>query len=268
MQIVDYHIIRKIAEGAHASVYMVENIALEQVRALKVLKEDSYFRRLTIEARILAGLKHPNVIEVYRLGKTEGGTGYIEMEFVDGQSLRDLLNKQGKLSVERTISITKEVCKALSAAHEHKYVLEGKKLKGVIHRDIKPENILISKKGTVKLADFGIAKPVDYNSITTTNTFMGSLEYLSPEQISGEEELDFRTDIYSLGLVMYEMLTGNMAYQNEDMIKVINNKEENRYVRLDKAALPANLVKIVDKAMHANRNKRYKSVKRLLKRLI
>ncbi|KAA5545607.1 serine/threonine protein kinase [Roseiconus nitratireducens] len=200
-------IIGLLGAGGMGAVYKARQKGLDRFVALKVLPEEfdhdvKFALRFTREARTLAKLSHPNIVSVFEFGKVQD-TFYFLMEFVDGPTLRDVVHG-GELSPEQALAIVPHLCDALQFAHD----------KGVIHRDIKPENILISKDGTVKIADFGLARilgnELQQTALTGTHQVMGTPRYMAPEQFEGTRSVDHRADIYSLGVVFYEMLTGEL----------------------------------------------------------
>ena len=193
-----YEIIEKIGSGGMASVYRAKDQRLNRFVAVKILKneysEDTKFvTKFRQEAQAVASMSHPNVVGVYDVGE-EDGMYYIVMEYVDGITLKKYIEKKGKLSVREAVGITLQIAAGLEAAHSN----------NIVHRDIKPQNILISKDGTAKVTDFGIAKAASSNTITANA--MGSVHYISPEQARGGFS-DEKSDIYSLGVTMYEMLS-------------------------------------------------------------
>ena len=200
-------IIELLGAGGMGAVYKVRQQGLDRIVALKILPEEfahdvKFALRFTREARTLAKLNHPNIVSVFEFGKVED-THYFLMEFVDGSTLRDVV-RSGQLSPEHALAIVPHLCDALQFAHD----------KGVIHRDIKPENILIAKDGTVKIADFGLSRILENGNqssmLTGTHQVMGTPRYMAPEQLEGARGVDHRADIYSLGVVFYEMLTGEL----------------------------------------------------------
>ena len=200
-------IIELIGAGGMGAVYKARQEGLDRVVALKILPEEfghdvKFALRFTREARTLAKLNHPNIVSVYEFGDTEG-TYYFLMEYVDGSTLRDIVNAQ-QLTPESALAIVPHLCDALQYAHD----------KGVVHRDIKPENILMSVDGSVKIADFGLSRLLGTEnqqySLTATHQVMGTPRYMAPEQLEGAPSVDHRADIYSLGVVIYEMLTGEL----------------------------------------------------------
>jgi predicted Ser/Thr protein kinase len=232
-------IVEVLGQGGMGVVYKARQPGLDRFVALKILsldagKDPSFAQRFALEARSLARLNHPNIIGVYDFGQT-GGLYYFIMEYVDGTNLREMIKK---LTPKEALAIVPKVCEALQFAHDE----------GIVHRDIKPENILIDKKGRVKMADFGLAKllgktPSDYR-LTATQTVMGTPHYMAPEQLERPQEVDHRADIYSLGVVLYEMLTGELPLGrfappsakaqidvrlDEVVLRTLENKPERRY---------------------------------------
>ncbi|MDO5577177.1 MAG: serine/threonine-protein kinase, partial [Fibrobacter sp.] len=182
-------VILQIGEGGSAKVYKVWHEGLEVVRAVKVLKQytnrEAKERFLT-EAKILADIHHPNIIEIHNIGLIDQLFPFIEMEYVDGISIKSLLKQKGKLPLEVALSIAYFICQALHYAHNKDYTLYGKVYDGLIHRDIKPDNIFFSKNGIIKLMDFGIARPQEASLHTVGAKIMGTMVYLSPEQLNGK----------------------------------------------------------------------------------
>ena len=200
--------IELVGQGGMGVVYKARQKQLDRMVALKILPDakaesEAFAERFMREARSLAKLNHPNIVTVYDFGHTESGLYYFIMEFVEGTDLRDVI-EAGNLSPGEALAIIPQICEALQYAHEE----------GVVHRDIKPENILMDKKGRVKIADFGIAKlldrPDDQFTLTQAGHKMGTPHYMAPEQIEHPHDVDHRADIYSLGVVFYEMLTGEL----------------------------------------------------------
>src|SRR5579862_5505459 len=200
-------ILSLIGKGGMGAVYRARQPALDRIVALKILPPQvatgsNFVERFNREARALAKLNHPNIVAVYEFGQA-GGLSYFIMEYVDGANLREL-ERTGKLSPREALQIVPQICEALQFAHDE----------GIVHRDVKPENILLDRKGRVKIADFSLAKllgltPADFR-LTATNQVMGTPHYMAPEQIDRPLEVDHRADIYSLGVVFYEMLTGEL----------------------------------------------------------
>lgn len=204
-----------IAYGGMARVYKGTDLTLARTVAVKVLSEDlsrdpSFLLRFRREAQAAAALTHPNIVAVYDTG-AEAGVHYIVMEYVEGSTLAQVLAEQGPLSPDRAAAIGSDVARALSAAHA----------KGIVHRDVKPGNIMIAKDGFVKVMDFGIAKAATSGALTQVGSILGTVAYLSPEQARGEE-VDSRSDIYSLGAMIYQMLTGRAPLAAETLMEMVH----------------------------------------------
>ena len=201
-------IIELLGQGGMGAVYKAKQKQLDRFVALKILppevgQDPAFAERFTREARSLAKLNHPEIITVYDFGHTEDGLYYFLMEYVDGTNLRDII-EAGELTSDQALAIVPRICEALHYAHK----------KGIVHRDIKPENILLDTEGNVKIADFGLARlldrPTSDYTLTQSGQRMGTPHYMAPEQIEHPQEVDHRADIYSLGVVFYEMLTGEL----------------------------------------------------------
>lgn len=264
-------ILELVAEGGMANVYKVWHEGLEVVRAIKILKpgfNEETKQRLHTEAKISAHLHHPNIVEIYSVNFWKDAVPYIEMEYIDGFSLKDLLKYQKKAHFTFAVSIAYFVCNALNYAHNQVFTLYGKTYQGVVHRDIKPANILISRSGIVKLADFGIAKPSEISIHTVGQKVMGTFSYLCPEQLNGDP-LDYRCDIYSLGTVIYEIITGVKAYPQKIMSELIQKKMLNEYRSVNDfgADIPRQLCAIINKCMELRKEKRYSTAPELAEAL-
>ncbi|MBI5685202.1 MAG: DUF1080 domain-containing protein [Verrucomicrobia bacterium] len=261
-----YEIIAKLGQGGMGAVYKARQTKLDRLAALKIMASDlasdpDFVARFRREAAAAANLSHPNVVQVYSAGESEG-THYIAMEFVDGQTLRDHIAQHGRLDPREAIAITVYVAEALQ------YAWNRAKL---IHRDIKPENIFLSKAGEVKVGDLGLAKTVggQTTSLTQTGTAMGSPHYISPEQATGAKEMDFRTDIYSLGGTLYHMLTGQTPYSGDSsmvvMMKHVNDPPPAIFKVWPQCPMPLGL--LVGKMLAKNRNSRPASYEELIEQL-
>ena len=203
-----------VGEGGMASVYRARDTVLERQVAIKVLHEQyssdpEYVERFRREARAIARLSHPNIVTVIDRGEFEG-CQFIVFEHVPGETLKDVIRREGPLPVERAVALTHQIARALGFAHEL----------GIVHRDVKPQNVLIDQEGTAKVTDFGIARALDVDEgLTESGTVLGTSDYVAPEQASGEQ-VDERTDQYSLGVVLYELLTGEVPYPGSNPMAV------------------------------------------------
>ena len=213
-----YQLTRVVGSGGMATIYAAIDLRLDRQVAVKVMhshlaQDEQFVSRFIREAKAAASLSHPNIVAVLDQGWNQGGAPcvFIVMELIEGATLRDYIIEQGALSTERALSIITPVASALAAAHKL----------GIVHRDIKPENILVSKEGRIKIADFGLARGALLGNTMTaeSSVILGSVSYLSPEQVQ-RGVADARSDIYSLGIVLFEILTGQKPYQGEDPVQV------------------------------------------------
>ncbi|MBO4396472.1 MAG: Stk1 family PASTA domain-containing Ser/Thr kinase [Eubacterium sp.] len=252
-----YEILEKVGTGGMADVYRAKDHRLNRSVALKILKteysEDTKFvSKFRQEAQAVAAITHPNIVSVYDVGEEEG-MHYIVMEFVDGITLKRYIEQKGKLKVKEAVGIALQIAAGLDAAHAH----------NIIHRDIKPQNILISRDGTAKVSDFGIAKAASSNTITANA--MGSVHYISPEQARGGFS-DEKSDIYSLGVTLYEMLSGTMPFTGESAVAVAlaHIQEDATPLAAIDATIPKGLSNIVAKCMQKKTEMRYASAADLI----
>lgn len=247
-----YELIEVIGEGGMAKVFKARCRILDRIVAVKILKEEysrdkNFVEKFKSEALSAARLTHPNIVNVYDVGQ-ENDVYYIVMEYVEGQTLKDVIRRQAPLPVDRAVDIAIMICDGIHHAHE----------KGIIHRDIKPHNILITEHGMVKVADFGIARAMSNATITYGNNIVGSVHYISPEQAKGDP-INRTTDIYSVGCVLFEMLTGRVPFDAESPITVAlkHIHDEPPSLRTLNSTVPASLEAIVNKAIQKNPAHRY-----------
>ncbi|MDE7178521.1 MAG: Stk1 family PASTA domain-containing Ser/Thr kinase [Lachnospiraceae bacterium] len=252
-----YEILEKIGTGGMSDVYKAKDHKLNRFVAVKVLKQEfsenaNFVSKFRIEAQAAAGLMHPNIVNVYDVGE-EGENHYIVMELVDGITLKKYIEKKARLSVKEAVSIAIQVSMGIEAAHNNH----------IIHRDIKPQNIIISKEGKVKVTDFGIAKAATSNTITSN--VMGSVHYTSPEQARGGYS-DEKSDIYSLGVTMFEMLTGRVPFNGETTVAIAikHIQEEFPSPREYVAEIPVCVEQIVFKCCQKSPDRRYQSMSELI----
>jgi dienelactone hydrolase/predicted Ser/Thr protein kinase len=256
-----YKIIDEVGAGGMGIVYKAEDLKLKRTVALKFLPpqlaEFTELReRFLIEAQAAAALSHPNICVIHEVGEAEDRP-YIAMEYVEGETLRDRV-KKGPLKPEEALDIVTQVAAGLSEAHG----------KGIIHRDIKSANIMVTGKGQAKVMDFGLAKLRGGSSLTKSQTTLGTVAYMSPEQARGDE-LDQRTDLWSLGVVLYEMLTGELPFRGDRDLSVIHSiiHEEPKPLKQQKPPVPEELQQVVARALRKNRDSRYSSAGDMLKDL-
>jgi len=258
-----YELVEKIGEGGMAVVYKAKDRLLNRYVAIKILrpefaKDEKFLENFKKESQAAAGLSHPNIVNVYDVGR-EGNIHFIVMELIVGKSLSQIIEEKGKLDYKEAISIASQVASALSLAHKNQ----------IIHRDVKPHNILITESGTAKLADFGIARAVSKESIAEgSDKIMGSVHYFSPEQARGSY-VDERSDIYSLGIVLYEMLTGKVPFDGDNPISIALMHINNTVPPVSEtvAGLPPQLERVISKATDKYQTNRYKSADELIEEL-
>ncbi len=250
-----YEIVEKIGTGGMAAVYRANDLKLDRSVTVKVLKEEytedgDFKERFKIEAKAAAKLSHPNIVNVYDVGE-DSGVYYIVMEYVHGDTLKQVILNSAPLDNIATLSVAIQMASALSHAHKN----------GVIHRDIKPHNILVSVDGTIKITDFGIARASDVTTATTVSNALGSVYYLSPEQARGGY-VDYKSDIYSLGITMYEMITGKVPYDGETSVAIALKHLNDTLPDIRKFNPNASevLQKIIKKATEKKKDDRYANV--------
>ena len=253
-----YEIIKLIGEGGMANVYLAYDTILERNVAVKVLRGDladdeKFVRRFQREALSASSLNHPNIVEMYDVGE-DNGNFYIVMEYIDGKTLKQLIKKRGHLQVSEAIDIMLQLTDGLATAHDSY----------IIHRDIKPQNIMILEDGLVKITDFGIAMAINAADLTQTNSVMGSVHYLPPEQAAGKGST-IKSDIYSLGILFYEMLAGTMPFRGETAVEIAlkHIKDPMPSIKKVNNKVPQSVENIILKCTAKNPKNRYNNVKEL-----
>ena len=253
-----YEIVRVIGEGGMANVYLAMDTILNRKVAVKVLRGDlatdeKFVRRFQREALSASSLNHPNIVEMYDVGEDDGNF-YIVMEYVEGKNLKQLIKRRTKLSLPEVIDIMKQLTDGIAHAHDS----------FIIHRDIKPQNMLILDNGLVKITDFGIAVALNSTQLTQTNSVMGSVHYLPPEQAAGKGAT-FKSDIYSLGILMYELVTGKLPFKGENAVEIAlkQMKEPIPSVREEDESIPQSVENIILKACAKNPKNRYENAREM-----
>ncbi|GAA0096641.1 Stk1 family PASTA domain-containing Ser/Thr kinase [Clostridium perfringens] len=254
-----YELLQCVGEGGMSFVYKARCRKLNRFVAVKILKDEfknneEIVRRFKKEATAIANLSNPNVVNVLDVG-TQDDINYIVMEYVEGKTLKDIIKEKGALPYEVAISIGIKVAKALECAHKS----------GIIHRDVKPQNILVTEEGVVKVTDFGIAKSMDSSTIAHTNSVMGSAHYFSPEQAKGTYT-DYRTDLYSLGIVLYEMVTGVVPFNGDSPVTVAVKHIQEKAIppKNINQNIPNSLNDLIMKAMEKDPVNRYQTAKEII----
>ena len=247
-----YEIIKTIGEGGMANVYLAKDIILDRNVAIKVLRGDlasdeKFVRRFQREALSASSLSHPNIVEIYDVGEDDGDY-YIVMEYVEGKNLKQLLKKRGKLTAAEVVDIMLQITSAMAVANDSL----------IIHRDLKPQNILIKDDGEVKITDFGIAMALNATQLTQTNSAMGSVHYFPPEQANGKGST-LKSDVYSLGIMMYELLTGTLPFRGDNAVEIAlkHLKEPIPSIRTELPELPQSIENIIIRATAKNPKNRY-----------
>lgn len=257
-----YQVIERIGGGGMALVYRAHDILLNRNVAIKVLRnqfvhDEEFIRRFRREAQSAASLSHPNVVSIYDVGQ-EDEIHYIVMEYIEGKNLNEIIKERAPLQVDESVRIASQICDALDHAHQNQ----------IIHRDIKPHNILIGRNGRVKVTDFGIARAVTSTTITQTGSVVGSVHYFSPEHAKGVSTGE-KSDLYSLGIVLYQMLTGSLPFLGESPISVAlkHLQEEFEEPRLLNPLIPQSVENVILRSMRKNPEERYQSAKEMLQDL-
>ena len=247
-----YQIIKTLGEGGMANVYLAHDNILDRNVAVKVLRGDlandeKFVRRFQREALSASSLSHPNIVEMYDVGEDDGQY-YIVMEYVDGKTLKQVLKQRGHLSITEVVDIMLQLTDGLAHAHDAY----------IIHRDIKPQNIMILSNGMIKITDFGVATALNSTQLTQTNSVMGTVHYLPPEQANGKGST-VRSDIYSMGIMMYELLTGLVPYKGESAVEIAlkHLREPLPSVRKVDPTIPQSIENVIIRATAKNPKNRY-----------
>ncbi len=247
-----YQIIKTLGEGGMANVYLAHDTILDRNVAVKVLRGDlandeKFVRRFQREALSASSLSHPNIVEMYDVGEDDGQY-YIVMEYVDGKTLKQVLKSRGKLSITEVVDIMLQLTDGMAHAHDAY----------IIHRDIKPQNIMILSNGMIKITDFGVAASLNSTQLTQTNSVMGTVHYLPPEQAQGKGST-IKSDIYSMGIMMYELLTGLVPYKGDNAVEIAlkHLKEPLPSVRKSNPSIPQSIENIIIRATAKNPKNRY-----------
>ena len=254
-----YEIIGKLGEGGLGVVYKARQLSMGRVVALKVLHErwvtdDEFRKRFLVEARLVGRLSHPNLIQVIDVGRYKS-TLYFSMEFVDGEPVDATVDRDGRMDLQSTVSIAIQVASALEYLHQRR----------IVHRDVKPGNIMVTKAGIAKLGDFGFVKSSLESVLSTEGEVLGTPDYISPEAARGEKNLDFRSDLYSLGTTLYHMLTGNPPFGGS-VSDVMDQhiKNEPKPIQTVVRDLPPKMAEVVEKMMRKRPEDRYQNFTDLL----
>jgi tRNA A-37 threonylcarbamoyl transferase component Bud32 len=265
-----YEILRKIGQGGMGAVYEATHKLIGKRVAVKILldkyaQKDQIVARLEQEARLASSIGHANIIDITDIGQTKDGRMFVVMEFLEGESLGALISRTGRLEQQRALRIARQIASALGAAHQ----------KGIVHRDVKPENVFLLKRGNdpdyVKVVDFGISKSLrpedgtDSPRLTQTGMVLGTPLYMSPEQARGDDELDHRIDVYALGVILYEMVTGEVPYRGSNYLNILSQVLADDPIppsQVNKEIGP-DLEAVIEKALEKDRDHRYKSMEEM-----
>ncbi len=258
-----YEILKRLGEGGMGAVYKARDHELDRIVALKVIRPElaghpDILRRFKQELILSRQVTHKNVVRIFDLG-TADGRKFITMDFIEGQDLKSILNERGKLPAVEVVPIAQQICRGLEAAH----------VEGVVHRDLKPQNIMVDDAGRVWLMDFGLARSMELAGLTRTGVLMGTPDYMSPEQARAEK-VDARSDLFSLGIILFEMLTGRLPFQAETLMAKLLQRVQQRAVAVTEIdpTIPPGIGAVVTKCLEPDVTKRYQSVHEILDDLL
>ena len=258
-----YEVIRSIGEGGMANVYLGYDTILDRNVAIKILRGDlsndeKFVRRFQREALSASSLSHPTIVEMYDVGEDDG-LYYIVMEYIEGKTLKQLLKRRGSLTLSETLDIMLQLTDGMAHAHDSY----------IIHRDLKPQNIMIQDDGQIKITDFGIAMALNSTQLTQTNSVMGSVHYLPPEQASGKGST-VKSDIYSMGIICYELLSGTLPFRGENAVEIAlkHMKESLPSLREENSQVPQSIENIIMRSTAKNPKNRYDSAKAMYEDLL
>ena len=253
-----YQVIEELGHGGMGRVYKVFDTDIKEKIALKLLRPEIALDKETVERfsnelKLARKISQRNVCRMFDLGKAEGTT-FITMEFVPGEDLKKFIRKTGQLGAGRTVSIAKQICEGLAEAHHL----------GVVHRDLKPQNIMVDEDGNARIMDFGIARSLRGKGITGAGVMIGTPEYMSPEQVEGKD-VDQRSDIYSLGVILFEMVTGHVPFEGDTpfTIGMKHKSERPRNPRELNSQLPEDLSRVILRCLEKDKVKRYQTAEEL-----
>ena len=254
-----YEIMKQLGEGGMGAVYKARDHELERLVALKVIRPElaghpDILRRFKQELILARQVTHKNVVRIFDLG-TADGRKFITMDYVEGRDLKSIINERGKIPVAETVPIIQQICRGLEAAH----------VEGVVHRDLKPQNVMVDDAGRVWLMDFGLARSMELSGLTRTGVLMGTPDYMSPEQARAEK-VDARSDLFSLGIIFFEMLIGRLPFQADTLMAKLLQRVKDRAVAVNEIdpSIPADVSAVVSKCLEPDVNKRYQSIREIL----
>jgi eukaryotic-like serine/threonine-protein kinase len=257
-----YELLELVGTGGMSSVWRSHDRLLDRVVAIKILHEQftadaEYVERFRREARAVAQLSHPNIVTVIDRGEDEGRQ-FIVFEYIEGENLKDAIERAGRLPVRDALTLTLQMARALAFAHD----------RGLVHRDVKPQNVLLTEDGRAKMTDFGIARSIDVDGVTVTGTVLGTSEYIAPEQAQGRR-VDALTDVYSIGVVLYELLTGTVPFEGENFVAIAlrHVNEPPSSVLERRPDVPPRVATAVERAMAKRPEQRFQSMGELASEL-